>query len=494
MSNEYGLIWEDEYPEELQEDVELINIPEKTIIKDYIGTHKNYLVEGENLHYLTHLNKTHKGKVDIIYIDPPYNTGKDFIYNDKFSDKDSTYRQSKWLSFMDKRLRLAKSLLSKDGVIYVSINDTHFAHLKLLMDKIFGESNYLGEFIHDKGNAQNDIKTIQRNHEYILVYGNPELTQLKEIEIVHTKLNKDKYGYWYKGHDFTTGSATSLLSQRVNLGQVIYYKKGQELIIQSDYAKDKALRSVDMNEVYKFDQDLIERGYRPIIPPRKQNKLGRWTWSIDRMQSNKHEIGYNVRTGRIFQKKYVSEELVEEENGEYYYTIEKLKSPRSILTYPSSKGTNLLIDMFGEKLFNYPKNLDLIKYLIKIYQKENALVLDFFAGSGTTGHAVLELNNKDKQERTFILNTINEVSDLSVRNHFLNKGLLTKNTLTEYKKFIKENTDLYNEFVKSDEYEELGICRSITYERLNKVINGYTTFKGENKDGIKGDLIYQKIQ
>ena len=142
----YGLVWE-EKPEDVEEQLRSMlpvfkEVKERAIISEDKDAPNHILIEGDNLHALTALSYTHEGKIDVIYIDPPYNTGnKDFIYNDAYVDKEDTYRHSKWLSFMDKRLRLAKKLLSEKGVIFISIDDNELSQLKLLCDEVFGENN-----------------------------------------------------------------------------------------------------------------------------------------------------------------------------------------------------------------------------------------------------------------------------------------------------------------------------------------------------------------
>lgn len=131
----------------------------------------NMLLEGDNYIWLKMLEQTHKGKIDVIYIDPPYNTGNnDFVYDDRFVNESDAFSHSKWLSFMSERLTIARNLLSQNGIIFISINDHEQAELKMLCDSIFGADNFYGEMIQLKGNTQNDAKSIQRNHEYILCY------------------------------------------------------------------------------------------------------------------------------------------------------------------------------------------------------------------------------------------------------------------------------------------------------------------------------------
>lgn len=201
----YGLVWEDE--EETVPSVipQLIEERKLKIVNDK-NKHENLLIEGDNYHSLLALQKTHLGKVDVIYIDPPYNTGNEFVYNDKIVDKEDSFRHSKWLSFMSKRLKLAKSLLSEDGVIFVSIDDNEQAQLKLLMDDIFGEQNFLTQFVwlYSRNNVKNgellstgaNLGKIKKTKEYILSYsknnsavaiGRKQISEGKEIKSRITK-------------------------------------------------------------------------------------------------------------------------------------------------------------------------------------------------------------------------------------------------------------------------------------------------------------------
>ena len=178
----YGLVWEDK-PEDAELRMAdkmpvLEEVTERAIISDDTEAPNHILIEGDNLEALTALSYTHNGKIDIIYIDPPYNTRKkDFKYNDTFLDPDDAFSHSTWLSFMSKRLKLAKGLLAPNGLIYIQIDDREYAALKLLCDEIFQESNSLGPFIQNKLNAKNDTLNIQKNHEYILCYRKKALYQ-----------------------------------------------------------------------------------------------------------------------------------------------------------------------------------------------------------------------------------------------------------------------------------------------------------------------------
>ena len=175
----YGIVWEDK-PEKVadlcKEKLPILEEDTKKEIKTDDKKPVNILIEGDNYHALSVLNYTHKGKVDVIYIDPPYNTGNGdaFLYNDKIVDKEDGYRHSKWLSFMDKRLNLVKRLLAKEGIIFISIDDNENAQLKLLCNEIFDETNFLGTITWEKRtkaqNTQTAREMLQSKTEYILVY------------------------------------------------------------------------------------------------------------------------------------------------------------------------------------------------------------------------------------------------------------------------------------------------------------------------------------
>ena len=175
-SKSYGLVWEDKpeaVEERMQEELPVLReVPERAIISDAPDAPNHILIEGDNLEALTTLAYTHAGKIDVIYIDPPYNTGnKDFVYNDSFVDREDTYRHSKWLSFMSRRLRIAKQLLSDKGVIFISIDDNEQAQLKLLCDEVFGEDNFVANIIwkHTQ-QSKNDELHFSRQYNYTLCY------------------------------------------------------------------------------------------------------------------------------------------------------------------------------------------------------------------------------------------------------------------------------------------------------------------------------------
>ena len=187
-SKTYGLVWEDKpeaVEERMQEELPILReVPERALISDSKDAPNHILIEGDNLEALTTLAYTHAGRIDVIYIDPPYNTGnKDFVYNDSFVDREDTYRHSKWLSFMSRRLRIAKQLLSDKGVIFISIDDNEQAQLKLLCDEVFLENNFVANPVRRRRNSQANLsQNISTIHEYVLIYRKSDSAILNKVK------------------------------------------------------------------------------------------------------------------------------------------------------------------------------------------------------------------------------------------------------------------------------------------------------------------------
>lgn len=462
-SKKYGLVWD---KENTKEDVVIKckkNIPilEQDKSKKIIcGDDNNIIIEGDNYHVLTSLNFIAKESVDIVYIDPPYNTGhEDFIYNDNYVDKEDGFKHSKWLSFIKVRLELAKNLLKDNGVIFISIDDNEVFNLKLLCDSIFGEVNFLGCITQNKGNAQNDAKNIQKNNDYLLVYCKKRLYitsngKIKEQTLISKEKREEKEVYidenglyFYKGSGLVTGSAPTL-KERPNLGYTIYYNHiTKDKIAVQDYDIEKALLSNDENYVYSDNLELINQGYIKIRPPKKNNKLGRWTWSLENFNKKKNKILITDNNTPII-KMFVEKECCYKKNGVLLFDkIGRTENIKSILDFSSSQGTIVLNNILGDSNeFNNPKNVEMIKFIIESINNKGAIVLDFFAGFGTTGQAVLELNKEDGGHRKFILCTNNENN----------------------------------------------ICTDVTYPRLKTVITGIRPDGTKYSDGLPANLYYFK--
>lgn len=403
----YGLVWEDK-PEKVEQQLEeelpvFTEVKERAISCDDPSAPNHILIEGDNLHALTALTYTHEGKIDVIYIDPPYNTGnKDFIYNDSFVDREDEYRHSKWLSFMKKRLEIAKQLLSEKGVIFISIDDNECAQLKLLCDEVFTSLNFCGQFIWRKksGGGQTDAFFVTE-HEYVFVYqSSSKFSWIDPQKII----SQDNFKY----ED----------------------ERGKFNIVKLEKWGSSAHRE-DRPSMYFPIKNPKGKDYYPIAP---DGKNGRWRVGLKRMKNIIDSNLIEWKNGIPYEKNYHDESI----------TIMKTQKSRSILYNigETGDGSKLLTNILGEKdTFQNPKPLSLAKELLS-HNKANT-VLDFFAGSGTTLHATMQLNAEDGGHRQCILVTNNENN----------------------------------------------ICEEVTYERNKRVIEGYTTPKGEEVEGLHNNTL-----
>ena len=421
-SKTYGLVWENKTEdiegklrEELPVLIERNDEKIKPIISKDPDAPNHIIIEGDNLAALTDLSYTHAGKIDVIYIDPPYNTGnKDFAYYDDFSDdyrkipfieRTDAYRHSKWLSFMKRRLIMAKKLITESGVIFISIDDNEQANLKILCDEIFGEDKFLAQLIwKSKSGGANDTSAFGIDHEYILSYCiNPNLLSLNNdlnahVTTVYNKIDIDGRRYSLDRLD------------KQSLG----YQKTLDFPILGPDGREYIVEHKDPN-----------------------HKKARWRWGKDTVNERYDEL--------VFIWPYVYTKNYEKTEGQ---------KPRSILfeerfgrTRTGSTDLNKIIG--NQNIFNYPKPKNLISFLLQIGGKRNAKILDFFAGSGTTLHATMQLNKEDGGKRTCILCTNNENN----------------------------------------------ICEDVTYERNKRVIEGYTKPNGEKIEGLKdNNLRYYRTE
>ena len=433
----YGLNWID-VPEAFEKDSEnkipvLEEVKEKSI-KNNDGKPTHILIEGDNYHALQCLNYTHKGKVDVIYIDPPYNTGKEFVYKDaRFLDKypdgslvDSNHplKHSYWLSFMEKRLKLAKNLLSDKGVIFISIDDYEQANLKLLCDSIFGGNNFVNNFIITSAPAgTQSAVNVSIQHSYCLCYSknyskiNFILSRNKD-ELESRYSEKDNLGLFYSERLWKRGIGGRKEDVPTLHFPVYFNPNTNEILI---------------DEEFKNQENFIK-----IIPYQTVGVLGRWTWSKEKMKSERYKLLVKKVAGeyKLHKKVYLAEE-----KGKLPYSIIGADIGRTELG-----GLEVKEIFGGQKLFSYPKPTQLITHFISMSSTPSSTILDFFAGSGTTLHATMKLNEEDGGNRQCILVQLNENN----------------------------------------------ICEEVTYERNRRVMQGYTNSKGEQIPGLGNSLKYYK--
>jgi adenine-specific DNA-methyltransferase len=423
----YGLVWEDKPEEVVEMCKEKLPVVKEVKNKEII-TNKNkpvnLLIEGDNYHALSVLNYSHEKKIDVIYIDPPYNTGnKDFIFNDHYVDKEDVYRHSKWLSFIEKRLKLAKNLLKETGVIFISIDDNELAQLKFLLDNpsMFGEKNFISLLKWKKKKQPSYLHgQVAGLMEYILVYGK-KITKVDNLSL-DTRENINT----------RVDNSSNAISERVfKKGVRVKLPKEIEMIKKGIY-KNKTMQTEYLSDV------LIKNG-------RTINDVIVRT----RFRNNQEQINEFIEKDVLFITKNfgLRRDLLPRD-------LEKRKSITDLLLDwgDNQDSDKELRNFFENKPFEYPKPVLLIKNLIKSVNFRDGIVLDFMAGTGTTAHAVLELNKEDGGNRKFILCTNNE-----------------NNNGNGYK-----------------------IAEDICYPRLKKVIEGYKNLKGEWVEGLGGNLKYFK--
>ena len=392
-------------------------VKERAITSKSPDAPNHILIEGDNLEALTALSYTHNGKIDVIYIDPPYNTGnKDFVYNDKFVDKEDTYRHSKWLSFMEKRLRIAKQLLSDKGVIFISIDDNEQAQLKLLCDEIFGEQKFVGEIVWFKKRKGSFLsnKLISMT-EYILPYWNG-----KEVQLFGGLPNN---------------SDSQPIIKRTNSIKTLTFAPYIVKTKLSNGTYPKGTYGVGTSASELLEDAIVENGY--FTSPVKISAP--FVWSQEFLETeitNGTEILINTKN---FQVRVIR------------HNNDSVKAMPSFLDGREFGATNedayeFLKEVFQkDSPFQYSKPKNLIAKLIlsNSYFNRGITILDFFAGSGTTLHATMQLNKEDGGKRQCILVTNNEN----------------------------------------------GICESVTYVRNKRVIEGYTTPKGEQVAGLADNTL-----
>ena len=402
----YGLVWEDkpeDFEEQLRDNLPVLKeVKEKAIINGEANPN-HILIEGDNLHALTALTFTHEGAIDVIYIDPPYNTGnKDFKYNDTFVDKEDSYRHSKWLSFMDKRLRIAKRLLSEKGIIFISIDDYEQATLKLLCDEIFTEMNFVGNIVWQRSYAPINLKkTISQNHDFILIYCKQEFATLELNKLprseaatsIYKNPDNDPRGVW-QSDNFSVGPAVKekLYEITTPAGRIVTPPNGRCWLL----TKDRYEEFIRDNRIW-FGKD------------------GKGVPRIKRFLSE-------VRDGVVAMSLWTYQEVG--------HTQDAKRELKEVLHE-------------NERPFETVKPIKLIDRILKLTtdNKKPYTILDFFAGSGTTLHATMDLNSIDGGNRQCILVTNNENN----------------------------------------------ICEEVTYERNKRVIQGYTSAKGVAVAGLENN-------
>lgn len=348
-----------------------------------LKTNENYIIKGNNLLTLYTLRKIYAGKIKLIYIDPPYNTGKDsFGYNDSFN-------HSAWLTFMRNRLEIAKELLALDGVIFISIDINEQAYLKVLCDEIFGRDNFIGEIIWETA-TDNNATQISVEHEYVICYANNKEHQLKwQIKSEKAQIIQKKYEELKSLHKNKIDAIEKDLRNWLN-----GLKKSNEIDISgvSHYS-------------YVDDKGVFYPGNSANTKP------GGYTFDIihpiTKRVCNKPDNGYRWPETTFWDADKKGEVLWGEDENSIPKIKKRLDTATELLKgyfyEDNRRSTKALTKMMGSKVFDNPKSINLLKKIIKFTTKDNDIVLDFFGGSGSTGEALLEVNKEEKTNRTFII-------------------------------------------------------------------------------------------
>lgn len=436
----YGLVWEDSTEdafEQLKTQLPILReVEDRQIVNDIESEHypNHILIEGENLQALVALTYTHAGMIDVIYIDPPYNTGnKDFVYNDSFVDTEDTYRHSKWLSFMKKRLRIAKTLLSEKGVIFISIDDNEQANVELLCNEVFGVKNRISILPRITKSSGKTTDKIAQNHDYILFYA-------KNIEqVIVTGLPHDDEGFRFSDEyeisrgkyklnqtlDYDSLSYSDGLDYPITIEGITLYPGGS----YEKYLERKTGNHRRADWAWRWSPDLYDFGLKNGFVVLKKSKNGY------RIYTKTYQYASIVKDGDEYKVDY----------KERTKPIQSIDFIDNIFSNDNAKKE--LGKLFNPIPFDYPKPTSIMNTLLRIIP-HSSTILDFFAGSGTTMHATMQLNAEDGGHRQCILVTNNEN----------------------------------------------GICENVTYERNKRVIEGYKTPKGDYVEGLKANnLRYYKV-
>lgn len=468
-TKKYGIVWEDKIEE--AEEILKNNYPVLTEVKDKEIRNENknitnLIIEGDNLYALNILLFTHginnKNQINII-IDPPYNTGnKDFIYNDNYVNSEDTYRHSKWLSFMNKRLRLARELLSNDGAIFISIDDNEQSQLKMLCDDIFGSENFINCISVKTKNIAGasgggEDKKLKKNIEYLLIYcKNREECNLNPVykEQLLTNLIKERreegkqYDYRQVLIDEGIKKYMCTIKDGASEDIIIFKHEGYVMKNISEIMKEENLSESEAYLKY-FSKICSSTNSQSSIRKRviEGTNDDRGLISIEyvpKTGKNKNKLTTNY---------YINSRIVIWLSDVAYKNSNKIYKKEKLGTFWDDISWNGISNEGGINFSNGKKPLKFIKRIVSMCDP-NSIFIDFFAGSGTLGQAVLELNNEDNGDRQFILSNIGR------------------------------------ETLKSN----LNICEDITYKRIKNVITGYTNSHDTFIQGIIGNIKYYKIE
>ncbi|MGF6180062.1 adenine-specific DNA-methyltransferase [Massilia sp. UYP32] len=403
--------------EQLANDLALVDIDyrvetEKSISPDDLRG-DCLLIKGDNLKALSNLSLGFEDRVDFCYIDPPYNTGGKFIYQDKrISPAHPIWgKHSEWMSFMLPRLVLARHLLSRTGVIAISIDDYEYAQLKILADRVFSSECYIATLVVRRSNNGKGGKPgVSVNHEYVLLYGKTSAAELHGLpegeEGAYDK--SDEYGEFRVDGLFRKKGDASRREDRPSMYYPLYYTASGKVFTER-----------------------LDESWPEVFPVDSHGAERRWLWGKEKAAEESWKL-FASKKGVIYVKNY------NRDNKRV-----KIRSILDKLGYLTERATNEAKEIYGERVFETPKPLELIRDLIDCCSKDNAIVLDFFAGTGTTAHASYQLKKRDGSQRKTILVEHSHV--ISADHAATKEGFLTTAEITERRlKFIQEQDPSYS--------------------------------------------------
>jgi adenine-specific DNA-methyltransferase len=377
----YGLVWEvkaEDVVELCKEKLPILSIDNSRTISKAVSSETNILIEGDNYHALSVLSYTHKGKIDVIYIDPPFNTGaKDWKYNNSFVDINDQWRHSKWINMMSARLQLAKKLLKDNGVLVCAIDDNEFYHLGCLLEEIFsGWEIHCVTIVHNPRGIQGDNFSYTHEYAYFVFK--------KGLKVIGPRKLKEDEIYW---SNLRNWGGESLRTDARNCFYPIFIKSN----------KVAGFGDVPPNDFHPKKQTEKRGKYFCVWPIDVKGVERKWRYARQSVEGIRDLLRLKITEGRI-----------EIEIGKPYGTVRTVwQDPR----YDAAEyGTKIVHALVPKVKFDFPKSIyntyDCLAPIIS--SRKNAIILDYFAGSGTTGHALLLLNKEDGGNRKFILCTNNE--------------------------------------------------------------------------------------
>ena len=465
----FGLIWEshtEDVDDQLIENIPVLTeVAERKVVIDS-SLPFNFVIEGDNLHSLKVLEKTHRGKIDVIYIDPPYNTGaENWRYNNNYVSKDDTYKHSLWLSKMYERIKIAKTLLSPTGFFICAIDANELFTIGLMLDDIFYEDNRLGlvTVLHNP-KGRNFTKWFSANSEYMLVYAKDaskasfnDVALDEEIKASFNLFDKSN-GRRYRLEPFMRSRTETLRENKPNFWYSLYVSSDLKTITRE-----------------KID------GFHEVFPIAANGKEATWI-NLPETFDEKNKIGWFVAKnegGKIV----IYRKLYEQQVYKNVWLSSKY--------YSEFNGTNVLKNILGKNIFDYPKSIYLMEDILKLTSKSNSIVLDFFAGSGTTGHAVMNLNREDGGNRRFILCTNNEnkiceeVTYPRVKTVVTGKREDGSDYFEEFKYLLDSKTILFE--------KKLSVSVLSSFKSVSKEIDEITKKEKDNFDEVKVSFEGDKV-